>query len=146
MSNTFVQYLQAFAFPYFVWHSSESKQNKNGNVLIKTERRAVRQELAQKHSSSEAHTYHKSHTLVLFVCFRDFHVAAWYDLATLPLMLADVWMSPSYNILGLRSLPEGGKDHSISDLNAFETKLPQWPDQAGRVNFLSVVILALAST
>lgn len=27
ISNTFVQYLQAFAFPYLVWHSSKNGQN-----------------------------------------------------------------------------------------------------------------------
>lgn len=37
MSNTLVQYRQAFAFPYFVWHSSKKQQKTNGNVLCKRE-------------------------------------------------------------------------------------------------------------
>lgn len=38
ISNTFVQYLQAFAFPYLVWHSSKNGQNTHtvGKVGQKT--------------------------------------------------------------------------------------------------------------
>lgn len=47
MSNTFVQYRQAFAFPYLVWHSSKNKQN--------TYDRWVKQKIrAQTHSETEA--------------------------------------------------------------------------------------------
>ena len=99
MSNTLVQYLQALAFPYLVWHSSASHE-RGHQVSIWAN--GVR----NRNLMTGPGFYHRSRTPVWSAGSRGSPGVGWCGPATWLSGPAGMWTSPDCNTPGPQSPPE----------------------------------------